>query len=278
MVIFAPAKQKPTNAMYVDTHSHLYAEEFDTDRDDTLQRAFDAGVTRLILPDIDASTRQRMFDTAERHPSRLFPTLGLHPTSVDGDWRRQVATLEHEAARHPVVAIGECGIDLYWDTTYRREQIAALEWQVGFAHELNLPLIIHSRESLPDIFAVLEHAHHNIKGVLHCFPGNEDDAARARDLGFLLGIGGVVTFKRSTMADVVARVGVEPLLLETDAPYLAPVPHRRKRNESSYIPLIAAKIAEITGVNLKKVAAITSKNAEDLFNLPTQNTPPGERE
>lgn len=278
MVIFAIVKQKSTNIMYVDTHSHLYAEEFDTDRDDSIQRAFNAGVTRLILPDIDASTRQRMFDTAEQYPSHIFPTLGLHPTSVNEDWRQQIAAVEHEAARHPVVAIGECGIDLYWDTTYRREQMSAFEWQVSLARELNLPLIVHSRESLPDIFTILEHAHHNIRGVLHCFPGNEDDAARACDLGFLLGIGGVVTFKRSTMADVVAHMGIEPLLLETDAPYLTPVPHRGKRNESSYIPLIAAKIAEITGVDLKKVAAITSKNAEDLFNLSTQNTPQGERE
>lgn len=261
--------------MYIDTHSHIYAEEFDDDREEAVERAFEAGVEGLVLPDIDRGSRPRMLEAAERYPGRLFPTLGVHPTSVDGSWREEMAAFEKWLGRTEIVAIGECGIDLHWDTTYYKEQRAVFERQLRVAGEMDLPVIIHSRDSLPEIFAALERLHGDVRGVLHCFPGTAEDAERAADLGFLLGVGGVVTFKKSAMAEVVRHVGVEPLLLETDCPYLAPAPHRGKRNESGYIPLIAAKIAEITGLDVKKVAETTTKNAMKLFNLQGGNFPSG---
>ena len=257
--------------MYIDTHSHIYAEEFDDDREEAVGRAFEAGVEGLVLPDIDRGSRPRMLEAAARHPGRLFPTLGVHPTSVDGSWREELRAFERERGRAEIVAIGECGIDLYWDKTYHKEQAAVFEWQLRAAREMGLPVIVHSRESLPEIFATLERLHGDVRGVLHCFPGTAEDAARAADLGFLLGIGGVVTFKRSGMAETVHQAGASRLVLETDCPYLAPAPHRGKRNESGYIPLIAAKIAEILGEDIKKIAETTTNNAMKLFNLPCQN-------
>lgn len=257
--------------MYIDTHSHVYAEEFDNDREETIKRAIEAGVSQLILPDIDQSTRERMFEVAAKYPDHLFTTLGVHPTSVNLDYKSELKALERELNNHSnIFAIGECGIDLYWDKTYYQEQIRTLEWQLHITRDMNLPVIIHSRESLPEIFDVLQRQHYNIKGILHCFPGNEEDASRAIDLGFLLGIGGVVTFKKSSMAEVIRRKDIEHIVLETDSPYLAPVPYRGKRNESSYIPIIAEKIAEITGHETKKIAEITTNNAMKLFNLPRE--------
>lgn len=264
--------------MYIDTHSHIYAEEFDEDREETIGRAFCNGVEYLILPDIDRSSRQRMRGTAERHPGRLFPTLGVHPTSVSGEWREEIKAFERARGQGNIVAIGECGIDLYWDRTYYKEQCATFEWQLRAAHEMGLPVIVHSREALPEIFGILKEQHYNMRGVLHCFPGTPEDAIRAADLGFLLGIGGVVTFKKASMADTVRQVGMSHLVLETDCPYLAPVPHRGKRNESSYIPLVAARIAEILNEDVKKVEEITTNNAMKLFNLPLQNLPQKNRE
>lgn len=257
--------------MYIDTHSHIYAEEFDNDRDDAVQRAFEADVRYIILPDIDQSTRQSMLALAERYPNNLFPLLGVHPTSVNAAYREEMKAFEKLLGQIPVYGIGECGIDLYWDKTYYKEQITVFERQLHIAREMDLPVVIHSRESLPEIFAVLKRQHYNMKGILHCFPGNEEDARRAIDLGYLLGIGGVVTFKKSSMAEVVREIGTEHLVLETDAPYLAPVPFRGKRNESSYIPCIAAKIAEIGGIDAKKVQEITTNNAMNLFNLHSES-------
>lgn len=269
--LIVPSRHKKKTEMYIDTHSHIYAEEFDDDREEAIGRAFEAGVERLVLPDIDRASRPRMMEAAARHPGRLFPTLGVHPTSVDGSWREEMAAFEKWLGRTEIVAIGECGIDLHWDTTYYKEQRAVFERQLRVAGEMDLPVIIHSRDSLPEIFDILKRQRRAMKGVLHCFPGTAEDAARAADLGFLLGIGGVVTFKRSGMAETVRQAGASRLVLETDCPYLAPAPHRGKRNESGYIPLIAAKIAEILGEDIKKIAETTTNNAMKLFNLPCQN-------
>ena len=253
--------------MFIDTHSHIYAEEFEADRDQVVERALSADVKYIILPDIDRTTRSSMLTLAEQYPRIMLPLLGVHPTSVNASYKEEYAAFEKLLGKYTIHGIGECGIDLYWDKTYYKEQIEVFERQLNIAREMNLPVIIHSRESLSEIFTVLKRQHYNMKGILHCFPGNTEDAKRAVDLGFLLGIGGVVTYKNSLMAEVVKEIGTDHLVLETDAPYLTPVPYRGKRNESSYIPYIAAKIAEILGVDVKKIATTTSNNATNLFNL-----------
>jgi TatD DNase family protein len=256
--------------MFIDTHSHLYLEAFDNDRESVVERALAAGVNHIVLPDIDASTREAELELAARYPGVMLPLLGLHPTSVGEGYREELTALEKSMGRCTPRGIGECGIDLYWDTTRYKEQVVAFEWQLHVAREMNLPVIIHSRNSLPEVFAVLKRQHYNMKGILHCFPGDAGDARRAIDMGFLLGIGGVVTFKNSVMEAMIRDTGVDRVVLETDAPYLAPAPRRGTRNESSYIPLIAAKLAGLTGIDTKKIAEITTNNALDLFSLHPQ--------
>ena len=250
--------------MYIDTHSHIYEEEFREDREAVVQRAREAGVNYIVLPDIDSESRNRMLDLAARHPEMLFPLAGLHPTSVYENYKTELAQVEKALGNHTFYGIGECGIDLYWDKSYYREQIKAFEHQLGIAKETGLPVIIHSRDSLEVIFEVLK-KHPYTRGILHCFPGNAAEARQAIDMGYLLGIGGVVTFKKSQMADTLREIGPANIVLETDSPY------RGKRNESSYIPLIAQKIAELTGLETKKIEEITTQNALNLFNLQCEN-------
>ena len=256
--------------MYIDTHSHIYEEEFREDREAVVQRAREAGVNYIVLPDIDSESRNRMLDLAARHPEMLFPLAGLHPTSVYENYKTELAQVEKALGNHTFYGIGECGIDLYWDKSYYREQIKAFEHQLGIAKETGLPVIIHSRDSLEVIFEVLK-KHPYTRGILHCFPGNAAEARQAIDMGYLLGIGGVVTFKKSQMADTLREIGPANIVLETDSPYLTPVPFRGKRNENSYIPLIAQKIAELTGLETKKIEEITTQNALNLFNLQCEN-------
>ena len=256
--------------MYIDTHSHIYEEEFREDREAVVQRAREAGVNYIVLPDIDSESRNRMLDLAARHPEMLFPLAGLHPTSVYENYKTELAQVEKALGNHTFYGIGECGIDLYWDKSYYREQIKAFEHQLGIAKETGLPVIIHSRDSLEVIFEVLK-KHPYTRGILHCFPGNAAEARQAIDMGYLLGIGGVVTFKKSQMADTLREIGPANIVLETDSPYLTPVPFRVKINESSYIPLIAQKIAELTGLETKKIEEITTQNALNLFNLQCEN-------
>ena len=256
--------------MYIDTHSHIYEEEFREDREAVVQRAREAGVNYIVLPDIDSESRNRMLDLAARHPEMLFPLAGLHPTSVYENYKTELAQVEKALGNHTFYGIGECGIDLYWDKSYYREQIKAFEHQLGIAKETGLPVIIHSRDSLEVIFEVLK-KHPYTRGILHCFPGNAAEARQAIDMGYLLGIGGVVTFKKSQMADTLREIGPANIVLETDSPYLTPVPFRGKRNEGSYIPLIAQKIAELTGLETKKIEEITTQNALNLFNLQCEN-------
>ena len=256
--------------MYIDTHSHIYEEEFREDREAVVQRAREAGVNYIVLPDIDSESRNRMLDLAARHPEMLFPLAGLHPTSVYENYKTELAQVEKALGNHTFYGIGECGIDLYWDKSYYREQIKAFEHQLGIAKETGLPVIIHSRDSLEVIFEVLK-KHPYTRGILHCFPGNAAEARQAIDMGYLLGIGGVVTFKKSQMADTLREIGPANIVLETDSPYLTPVPFRGKRNERSYIPLIAQKIAELTGLETKKIEEITTQNALNLFNLQCEN-------
>lgn len=252
--------------MYIDTHSHIYESEFQDDRQEVVQRAVEAGVGRIVLPDIDSGTRPRMLGLAEMYPGIMLPAIGLHPTSVNENYKQELAEVVHDLGTRSFCGIGECGIDLYWDKTWYREQVKVFEYQLGIAEDASLPVIIHSRDAQEEIFRILK-KHPYVRGILHCFAGTVEEARCAIDMGFLLGIGGVVTFKNSGLAAIVQEIGADHLVLETDSPYLAPVPFRGKRNESGYIPLIAQKIADTLKTDVKKIEEITTRNAMNLFTL-----------
>lgn len=256
--------------MYIDTHSHIYENEFQEDRQEVVQRAVEAGVGRIVLPDIDSEARPRMLGLAEMYPGIMLPAIGLHPTSVNENYRQELAEVVHYLGTRPFCGIGECGIDLYWDKTWYREQVKVFEYQLGIAEDASLPVIIHSRDAQEEIFRILR-KHPYVRGILHCFAGTVEEARCAIDMGFLLGIGGVVTFKNSGLAAIVQEIGADHLVLETDSPYLAPVPFRGKRNESGYIPLIAQKIADTLKTDVKKIEEITTRNAMNLFTLHFEN-------
>ncbi|MCX6247197.1 MAG: TatD family hydrolase [Bacteroidetes bacterium] len=255
---------------FVDTHTHLYAEEFDPDRDAAVQHAIAKGVDRLLLPAIDRSYYERMMQVAMRYPQTCFPMIGLHPTSVKADYREELDFIRKmlENNRETFLGIGEIGIDLYWDKTFADEQTAAFSDQLDLAVEYRLPAAIHTRNSFDIAIGVIRQKNNpGLKGVFHCFGGSAEQAQQATELGFMLGIGGIITYKNSGLQKVVEATGLEHLLLETDAPYLPPVPYRGQRNESAYIPLIAAKVAEIKKLPVEEVAEITTRNAEMLFKL-----------
>lgn len=252
----------------IDTHTHLYLPEFDTDRDEVVSRAVDSGIIKILLPNIDTDSVEPMLDMVKRYPGICFPMLGLHPTSVKEDYSSILDKLEILFAENKYVAIGEIGIDLYWDKTFLKEQMIAFKRQITFALKNNLPVAIHSRDAFPEIFSVLEEFKgEKLSGVFHAFSGSLNDALRALGLGFKLGIGGVVTFKNSGLGRIVQETGPENIILETDSPYLTPVPHRGKRNESSYICIINKKLAELFGKSEEEIAAITYSNSVSLFNL-----------
>ena len=254
---------------YIDTHSHLYDEAFSSEEDLAVERAVNAGVTKMIVPDIDSSTRQVMFDLAERHPGTLFPTLGLHPTSVAANWRDEMDAVEKALPEHKIWAIGEIGIDCYWSKEFLEQQKEAFRIQLEMAEKLDLPVIIHSRESTELIINVLkEHKTHNLRGVFHAYSGSAETYRELQKLGdWYIGIGGVLTYKKASIAETVKEIPLERILLETDSPYLTPVPHRGKRNESSYIPHIAEKLAIQKGISMEEVARTTTANAIRLFRL-----------
>ena len=253
---------------FVDTHTHLYDPAFDADRLEALLRALDAGVDRMLLPAIDSASVAAMRSLALTHPSHFRLMAGLHPTSVGEDFEAELEVVRRELRQPGIVAVGEIGMDLYWDRTFEAQQREVLRRQLLWAVERDLPVALHVRKAHNEVFALLREINcPSWRGVMHCFGGSLPEARRALEMGFHLGIGGVVTFKNATMAEVVKAVPLERLLLETDAPYLAPVPHRGKRNESAYIPLVAAKVAELKGVTLTEVAAVTTASAETLFGL-----------
>lgn len=254
--------------LFIDTHSHLYSEEFNNDYVDVINRCDEAGVTRLIMPDIDSLSRPAILNLANLYPEKLFPCIGLHPTSVNENYKTELKLIENELASNSkqFCAIGEIGIDLYWDQQFEKEQFDALRIQVEWAKDLNLPVIIHIRNAIDKTIAALEPlADNRLRGVFHCFSGNIEHAQKAINMGFMIGIGGVVTFKKSDLPTIVKEIDLKNILLETDCPYLAPVPHRGKRNESSYIPLIAQTIANIKNISVEEVANVTTQNAEQLF-------------
>lgn len=252
----------------IDTHAHLYLEHFDADRHDTVKRAMERGVSYILLPNIDKDSIGPMMDLANEFPGHCFPMMGLHPTSVKADYIEQLEVVGSWLKNEKFCAVGEMGIDLYWDKTFFREQQEAFRIQAGMAKVYDLPLVIHSRESFSEIFQLMDEVYEpGLRGVFHCFTGNREQAEKIISMGFYLGIGGVLTYKNSTLPDVLKEVAVEYLLLETDAPFLAPVLHRGKRNESAFIPQIAEKLAEIKNMEVGELARITTANAKKLFKL-----------
>jgi TatD DNase family protein len=253
---------------FVDTHAHLYDEAFNSEEDAAVSRAVDAGVTKIIFPDIDSQTRAAMFSFADRHPGTIFPCLGLHPTSVDAGWKEEMAKLEDWLSKK-IYAIGEIGIDCYWSKEFLSQQKEVFRIQLELAHKLNLPVIIHSRESTELILNILkEYRHLDLRGVFHAYSGSVETFREISRLGdWYIGIGGVLTYKKASIAETVRQIPLERIVLETDSPYLTPVPFRGKRNESGYIPHIAAKLSELTGTDIEEIAAITTENAEKLFGI-----------
>lgn len=253
--------------MLVDTHTHFYDDWLLPDAEAAIQRALDAGVGKMIQADVDSTERPRMWEIGLRHPGVLFQMAGLYPGSVTADnWRYELDQVQGIAG---VVAIGEIGLDYHEGREYEKEQKEVLRLQFELAAKLGLPVNIHLRDAWEDFLAILKDTKHlNLRGNLHCFSGSYEVYQEANRYGdWSVGIGGVITFKNSKLADTVARIPMEHILLETDAPYLAPVPYRGKRNESSYLPLIAEKVAEVKGISVEKCAEITTKNAETLFNI-----------
>ncbi len=253
---------------FIDTHAHLYDEAFANEDDDAIARAVRSGVSRIVFPDIDSQTRDIMFSLADRHEGTIFPCLGLHPTSVDASWEKELTSLEGYLSRK-IWAIGEIGLDCYWSEEFLKEQQEVFRIQLEMADRLNLPVIIHSRESTGLIINILKDCRHlSLRGVFHAYSGSRETFSQLQRLGdWYIGIGGVLTYKKATIAETVKDIPLDRILLETDSPYLTPVPFRGKRNESSYIPHIAGRLAEITGKSIEEIASITTGNAVKLFNL-----------
>lgn len=253
---------------FTDTHTHIYDEAFAGEEDLVIERALEAGVSKMILPDIDSQTRQTMFDLADRHPGVLFPCLGLHPTSVDARWQEELSLLEKYADKK-IWAIGEIGMDCYWSREFVKEQEEVFRTQLEMAARLELPVIIHSRESTELIINILKDCRSlNVRGVFHAFSGSLETFMELQRIGdWYIGIGGVLTYKKASIAETVKEIPLERILLETDSPYLTPVPYRGRRNESAYVPHIASRLAELTGRDVEEIAATTTDNATKLFGI-----------
>ena len=238
----------------IDTHSHIYSEEFDSDRNESIQRALNAGVKKILLPNIDLDSVDRMMKLTSDFPEVCYPMLGLHPTSVDENYEQVLAELKEKLQHESIIAIGECGIDLYWDKTFQKEQEKAFAIQIQWAKEMNLPLVVHVRNSFDETFKVIEENYfEGLTGVFHAFSGTVEQAEKAIALGFQLGVGGVVTFKNAGLDKVIGQLNLDNLVLETDAPYLTPVPFRGKRNESSYVKLVLKSWLIFLKLNWKRL-------------------------
>ncbi|MCB0804619.1 MAG: TatD family hydrolase [Bacteroidales bacterium] len=253
---------------FTDTHTHLYLNAFDDDRLEVVQRAIDQQVKYMLLPNIDSSSTEPLLNLCKAFPGNCFPMMGLHPTSVKENYKEELELVAKQLDNKSFIAIGEIGIDLYWEKKFRIQQEEAFRFQIELSLEKKLPIVIHSRESFKEIFEVLEdYRNSGLKGVFHCFTGDEEQAEKAIGLGFYLGIGGVVTFKNSGLDKVISNIDMKHLLLETDSPFLAPMPYRGKRNESSYINLVASKLSQVKNTSREEIAMITTQNAKNLFNF-----------
>lgn len=258
----------------IDTHTHLYEEQFNDDRTAMIQRALDAGVTKMLVPNVDSTTISGMMNLVHQFPEHIFPMMGLHPCYVKPEtWKQELDIVrkflfdDDKKISNPFIAVGEIGIDLYWDKSTLEIQKQAFELQCDLALEMQLPVAIHSRDSTHILIDILKKRKVNPRGVFHCFTGSYEEAQEILKLGFYLGIGGVVTYKNTHLRETLARIPLEKIVLETDAPYLPPVPHRGKRNESAYTKLVAETLCTVYGKGLEEIAAVTSQNASDLFGI-----------
>lgn len=253
----------------IDTHTHLFAEQFDEDRHTIVEAAIEAGVSKMLLPNIDLESIDAMHQLEKDFPENCFAMMGLHPCSVSEKWEDELKVIKEHLFNRNYCAVGEIGMDLYWDKTTIGFQQKAFAQQIEWAKELKIPIVIHVRDAFEETFEIVDQLNdENLTGVFHCFTGTLDQAEHILNYGgFKLGMGGVLTFKNSGLDKVVTDIDLQHLVLETDSPYLAPTPNRGKRNETSFITFVASKLAEVKGVSIEEVAAITSKNAEELFHI-----------
>lgn len=257
----------------IDTHTHLYVEAFDDDRDSAIQNALNVGVTNFYIPAIDSEYHQRMFDLEKNYPEQVHLMMGLHPTHVKSNYKEELSLVKKQLSERSFSALGEIGIDLYWDKSYLDQQQEAFDLQISWAKEYGLPVVIHCRAAFEEVFEVLErHRGDTLYGIFHCFTGTKEHALRAIDFNLRLGIGGVVTFKNGKIDQFLNEIPLQSIVLETDAPYLAPVPYRGKRNESAYLPLIRDKIAQCYQLSVQEISLITTQNALAVFENHKINT------
>jgi TatD DNase family protein len=258
---------------FIDTHSHIYLEEFDADLPEVIERARLAGVTQILLPNVDRMTIERLLSVCNKYKGYCYPMIGLHPTSVDASYERELAIVEQElATSDSYIAVGEVGLDFYWDKTYLKEQIVVFDTQIQWALNYNLPLVVHSRNASEQIYEVMKpYKDSSLKGIFHSFTGSVEDADRLLEFeGFMLGINGVVTFRNSSLPGALKHIPVERVVLETDAPYLTPVPYRGKRNESAHLKYTLMKVSEIYGVSPELIAEQSTMNALKVFGTPAK--------
>jgi len=252
----------------IDTHTHLYVEQFDLDRKEVVERALNQGVSQFFIPAIDSTYYQRMFELRDSYPEAIQLMAGLHPTHVKEDYEKELQVVSKMLDTEDFAAVGEIGIDLYWDRTFLAEQRKAFKTQIGWAREKSLPIVIHARDSFDEIFEIMdEEQGDDLKGIFHCFTGDIEQAERIIDYGFKLGIGGVVTFKNGGIDKFLSKIDLGHLVLETDSPYLAPKPFRGKRNESAYLIYILERLSEIYGYSKDEIARVTTENARQVFNV-----------
>jgi TatD DNase family protein len=250
-----------------DTHTHLYSSQFDDDRTAVIQHAQDANVSRFFIPAIDSTYHSKMFDLEHQY-TNMYLMMGLHPTSVKDNYKEELDVVKSYLDKRSFYAVGEIGIDLYWDKTFLKQQQEAFRTQIAWAKEFKLPIAIHCRDAFDEIFAILEaEKSHDLRGIFHCFTGTLSQAKQAISYNMKLGIGGVVTFKNGKIDTFLSQIPLEHIVLETDAPYLAPTPYRGKRNESSYIKLVAEKLALIYGLPVTEIAKVTTQNSKDVFKI-----------
>lgn len=254
---------------FIDTHTHLFLEEFNEDRDLIIESAIEKGVNRFFLPNIDSSSINDMLALSKKYPENCFPMMGLHPTSVKENFEEELELVEKYLEKEKFYGVGETGIDLYWDKTFIEEQERAFRYQIKLAKKYKLPIIIHVRDSFNEVFKIVDELNDDsLSGIFHCFSGDYNQAEKIIGYkGFKLGIGGVITFKNSNLSEIISKIDLQHIVLETDAPFLAPVPKRGRRNESAYLIYIAQKIAELHNISIETVAEISTKNARQLFKI-----------